>query len=69
MFLCILSFELDMKELKSIRHTSRTLKLKPKELEIQMLDDYIQISFQLSSGQYATTLLRQLMQSPPSAYF
>ena len=64
------SQSISLKELKSIRHTSRLLRLIPSKFEGKTLsDNTVRVKFQLQNGQYATTVLRELMQAPPLAYF
>jgi tRNA(Glu) U13 pseudouridine synthase TruD len=65
------NFSLDMeKELSGINHTSRYLRSYVKDWQIlQSENQILRVSFKLSPGCYATTVLRELMQSPPDAFF
>ncbi len=60
-------FNVDVKkELREFKHNSRMLKLYPVDFEGMVLDDETAlVSFQLPSGAYATTVLRELMQVMP----
>lgn len=59
-------YNLQIKELKTISHTSRMLILHPIDFEGIVLDDNSAlVQFQLPVGAYATTVLRELMQVPP----
>ncbi len=60
-------FNVDVKkELREFKHNSRMLKLYPVDFEGMVLDDETAlVSFQLPSGAYATTVLRELMQVIP----
>ena len=44
--------------------TRRPLLAYPSEMEVEMKDEHIQMSFSLAKGSYATTLLREFMKSP-----
>jgi tRNA(Glu) U13 pseudouridine synthase TruD len=64
-------FSIDIdKELRDINHTSRYLKSYVKNWDIlEIGDETLRISFKLGTGCYATTVLRELMQSAPESYF
>lgn len=66
-----LKFSIDPeKELRTIKHTSRYLKSYVKDWKIKELDnEVLRVSFKLATGCYATTVLREIMQAPPSVYF
>ncbi len=66
-----LKFSIDInEELCEINHTSRYLKSYVKDWEIKEIEDEIlQLSFKLGTGCYATTVLRELMQAPPTSFF
>ncbi|MCY3410804.1 MAG: tRNA pseudouridine(13) synthase TruD [Candidatus Heimdallarchaeota archaeon] len=58
--------KLDLNDLKTIQHTSRNLMVYPADVETIILDNSsAMLSFQLSTGSYATTILRELMQVKP----
>lgn len=65
------NFSIDLKkDLAGIKHTSRYLKSYVNDWQINEIDDdMLRVSFKLGTGCYATTVLRELMQSPPSAFF
>jgi tRNA pseudouridine13 synthase len=63
------SENVEIADLKSIRHTTRELYLYPKDLNIEYIDETtIKTSFSLAPGSYATVLLRELMKSEPLYY-
>lgn len=59
------------KELRHINHTSRYLKSYVKNWQIKETDEeqIFRVSFKLGTGCYATTVLRELMQSLPNSFF
>ena len=61
------NFNLDLqKDLKQVKHTTRKLISYPIDFEGLVLDDNCAlVSFQLGTGSYATTVLRELMQVLP----
>ncbi len=63
------SENVEIVDLKSIRHTTRELYLYPKNLSIEYMDETsIRTTFSLAPGSYATVLLRELMKSQPLNY-
>lgn len=63
------NFSLEIKELKSIRHTTRDLLLLTSDFKIlKQLDAELTLEFKLDNGCYATTILREIMQSNPLSY-
>lgn len=65
------NFSIDPEEeLRTIKHTSRYLKSYVMDWQLKELDDkMLRVSFKLATGCYATTVLREIMQAQPSAYF
>ena len=63
------NFSLELTELKSIRHTTRDLLLLPTDFKLlEQQEAELTLEFKLNNGCYATTLLREIMQSNPLCY-